>query len=136
MRDRFIGVLSHELRTPITSIYGGAQVLARREMELDNRTRAELLHDLADESGRLRRLHREPARPGEGRRGADFFGPRPILVNRVLNDVVARERSMWPGATIDIAAIEPIPVVSGDEDHLSQIMRNLLANAMKKASAS
>ena len=27
IRDRFIGILSHELRTPITSIYGGAQVL-------------------------------------------------------------------------------------------------------------
>ena len=30
IRDRFIGVLSHELRTPITSIYGGAPAAARR----------------------------------------------------------------------------------------------------------
>ena len=30
IRDRFIGILSHELRTPITSIYGGAQLLLGR----------------------------------------------------------------------------------------------------------
>ena len=30
MRDRFLGILSHELRTPITSIYGGTQLLLKR----------------------------------------------------------------------------------------------------------
>ncbi len=29
VRDAFIGILSHELRTPVTTIYGGSEVLAR-----------------------------------------------------------------------------------------------------------
>src|SRR5262249_28476395 len=39
MRDRFIGVLSHELRTPVTSIYGGSQLLLGRGDRLDAETR-------------------------------------------------------------------------------------------------
>ncbi len=35
MRDRFLGILSHELRTPITSIYGGTQLLLKRGDRLD-----------------------------------------------------------------------------------------------------
>jgi PAS domain S-box-containing protein len=46
MRDRFIDVLSHELRTPVTSIFGGAQVLLSRGATLDPETRNELVADV------------------------------------------------------------------------------------------
>ena len=35
LRDTFIGILSHELRTPVTAIYGGSQVLLGRGERLD-----------------------------------------------------------------------------------------------------
>ena len=133
IRDRFIGILSHELRTPITSIYGGAQVLAKRAMQLDDETRDELLASLAGESERLQRMIENLLILARVERGADFFGPRPVLVDRVLRDVISRERGLWPSASIDLEIVGPIPVVSGDEDHLAQIMRNLLANAVKYA---
>ena len=133
VRDRFIGVLSHELRTPITSIYGGAQVLSKRAMQLDDETRNELLAGLADESERLQRMIENLLILAKVERGADFFGPRPVLLDRVLADVIERERSLWPTATITLAIRGRIPVVSADEDHLAQIMRNLLANAVKYA---
>ena len=133
IRDRFIGILSHELRTPITSIYGGAQVLAKRAMQLDDETRSELLAGLAGESERLQRMIENLLILARVERGADFFGPGPVLVDRVLREVITRERGLWPSATIDLRISGPIPVVSGDEDHLAQIMRNLLANAVKYA---
>ena len=123
VRDRFIGVLSHELRTPITSIYGGAQVLSKRAMQLDDETRNELLAGLADESERLQRMIENLLILAKVERGADFFGPRPVLLDRVLADVIERERSLWPTATITLAIRGRIPVVSADEDHLAQIMR-------------
>jgi PAS domain S-box-containing protein len=135
IRDRFIGILSHELRTPITSIYGGAQVLAKRAMELDPVTRDDLLHGLAAESERLQRMIENLLILARVERGADFFGMRPVLVGRVLQDVVEREKALWPSATINLSVNGFLPVVSADEDHLSQIMRNLLANAVKYAGA-
>jgi PAS domain S-box-containing protein len=133
IRDRFFGILSHELRTPITSIYGGAQVLAKRAMQLDDDTRRELLTGLATESERLQRMIENLLILARVERGTDFFGPQPVLVDRVLRDVIDRERGLWPSATIELRIAGPIPVVAGDEDHLAQIMRNLLANAVKYA---
>ena len=63
IRDRFIGVLSHELRTPITSIYGGAQLLLARGDQLAQATRNELLADVAGEADRLATDGRKPADP-------------------------------------------------------------------------
>ncbi len=47
-QEAFLGVLSHELRTPVTTIYGGAQLLATRDLP-DTRRRA-----LAKDVGRRR----------------------------------------------------------------------------------
>ncbi|HEY4634063.1 MAG TPA: PAS domain S-box protein, partial [Candidatus Limnocylindrales bacterium] len=56
VRETFIGVLSHELRTPVTTIYGGARVLARPDSSLDEATRRTVLDDIVAESERLKRL--------------------------------------------------------------------------------
>ncbi len=136
IRDRFIGILSHELRTPITSIYGGAQVLLKRAAALDDETRHDLLLGLTTESERLQRMIENLLILARVERGAEFFGPRPVLIQRVLASVIDHERTLAPEATIRLKAVEPLPVVTGDEDQLAQIMRNLLANALKYAGES
>jgi len=133
VRDRFIGILSHELRTPITAIYGGAQILMKRAGALGDDTRTELLIGLAEESERLQRMIENLLILARVERGADFFGSRPVLVQRLLAEVIDRERLLWPGLTIRLDADPSLPVVSGDEDQLVQVMRNLLSNAAKYA---
>ncbi len=133
IRDRFVGILSHELRTPITSIYGGAQVLLKRGGDLDPDVRNDLLTGLADESERLQRMIENLLILDRVERGADFFGPRPVLIQRVLADVIEHERALWPSISIELDIPDALPVVSGDEDQLGQVVRNLLSNAVKYA---
>ena len=62
LRDAFIGVISHELRTPITTIYGVAKILRQRGASLDERARP----DDRGHRGGGRPAHppgRGPARP-------------------------------------------------------------------------
>ena len=79
IRDRFIGVLSHELRTPITSIYGGAQLLLARGDQLAEGTRNELLADVAGRGRPAAADGREPPdpRPCRTRRRRRRRRPRP-----------------------------------------------------------
>jgi PAS domain S-box-containing protein len=135
IRDRFVGILSHELRTPITSIYGGAQVLLKRAADLDPDTRTELITGLADESDRLQRMIENLLILDRVERGADFFGPRPVLIQRVLAGVIEHERALWPSIHLELDCPEGLPVVTGDEDQLGQVVRNLLSNAVKYAGA-
>lgn len=133
MRDRFIGVLSHELRTPITAIYGGAQVLLRRWRALDDDARGELVTDVAGEAERLERMVENLLVFARVERGADVADIGPVLLQRVVPPVVERERISWPAMDIQVEASRDLPPVAADEASISLILRNLVSNAGKYA---
>ena len=73
LRDTFIGILSHELRTPVTAIYGGSQVLLGRGEKLDPAVSRELIDRHRGRGRTTPPADREPAgaRPRRARRGTD-----------------------------------------------------------------
>jgi PAS domain S-box-containing protein len=135
IRDRFLGVLSHELRTPVTSIYGGTQLLLGRGTRLDAETRDELLVSVAAEAERLQRMIENLVAMARIERGGDFGATRPVLIDRIIKQLVERERGLWPQVAIELVAAGPVQMVAADEDYLAQIMRNLLSNAAKYSGA-
>ena len=131
IRDRFLGVLSHELRTPVTSIYGGTQLLLGRGARLDPETRNDLLVGVAAEAERLQRMIENLVAMARIERGGEFGGARPVLLDRIIKQLVERERALWPEVTIKLSSNGPVQMVAADEEYLAQIMRNLLSNAAK-----
>jgi PAS domain S-box-containing protein len=131
VRETFISVLSHELRTPVTTIFGGARVLSRDESGLDEATRREILIDVADEAERLKRLVEDVVALSRfGETDADL-GREPVLLQRVVPTVVASEEERWPGVVFSISIPPGLPTVVADPTYLEQVIRNLLANAAK-----
>jgi PAS domain S-box-containing protein len=135
MRERFIGVLSHELRTPITAIFGGTQVLLGRSGKLDRATEAELLSDIAGEAERLQRMIENLLVLARVERGTDVADVDPVLIHRILPEVLAREQLLWPGMRLTAEVPATLPVAAGDEASLSLVLRNLISNAGKYAGA-
>jgi PAS domain S-box-containing protein len=133
LRDRFIGVLSHELRTPITSIFGGAQVLLRRGSSLDPTTRDDLLTQVAGEAERLERMVENLLILARVERGADVVDVSPVLLHRIVPAVVARERGTWPSMDLVVEPLPHLPPVAGDEASIALVLRNLISNAGKYA---
>ena len=89
VRDTFIGVLSHELRTPVTTIYAGAKVLSRPG-ELPAETRTEIFGDIVD------RVRAAPS-PRRGRRGDDPVRGRGRRCRRRAGPAPAHPaRRSWP----------------------------------------
>jgi signal transduction histidine kinase len=129
-RDAFIGMLSHELRTPITTIYAGAKLLARDggpEPEL----RREIFDDIHNEAERLHRLVEDVVALTRFGEGALEIGSEPVLLQRVLPAVARSEEGRWPGGEIELVIGSDLPPVSADATYVEQVVRNLLANAMK-----
>jgi PAS domain S-box-containing protein len=133
LRERFIGVLSHELRTPITSIFGGAQVLLRRGATLDSATRDELLTQVAGEAERLERMVENLLILARVERGADVVDVSPVLLQRIVPAVVAREHGTWPTMDLSVDVPQYLPPVAGDEASIALVLRNLISNAGKYA---
>lgn len=127
-RDAFMGVLSHELRTPITTIYGGSELLER---ELDPERRKEVMSDIRAESERLARLVEDLLVMTRIERDMVESGDEPILIQRLLPPIVNSFLARWPEAKVRVKLDERLPAVRGDPTYVEQIVRNLLTNALR-----
>jgi signal transduction histidine kinase len=130
LRDAFIGVLSHELRTPVTTIYGAAQLLGRPGLDGQRET---LLEDIREESDRLVRITEDLLVLSRAERGALEIAPEPVLVQRLIPLVVAEVGRRFPGTPIEVVMAPDLAPVAADEGPLRQILGNLLTNAAKYA---
>ncbi|MGH2631826.1 MAG: PAS domain-containing sensor histidine kinase [Tepidiformaceae bacterium] len=55
-KDEFLGVVSHEFRTPLTVLYGGTRLLVQQDGQLNETDRVALIHTMATEAARLKSL--------------------------------------------------------------------------------
>ncbi len=127
-RDAFMGLLSHELRTPITTIYGGTRLLER---PIGEEQRIEVVRDVGAEAERLYRLVEDLLVMTRVERGGVEIGDEPLLLQRIMDPVVRTEQSRWPGLQVDISISDMLPAVRGDLTYVEQVIRNLLGNAAK-----
>lgn len=129
LRDVFFGMLSHELRTPVTAIYGGSQVLRRENV--DEATRQEIVGDIITESERLERLVENLLVLARAERNAVVSGTEPVLLRPLLTRVMAEKRRRWPGHTLEVDIEPALPPIIGDEAAVELVVRNLISNALK-----
>lgn len=130
-RDAFVDVISHELRTPITTILGLTEILARPGRIDDDATRAALLDDVRAESERLHRLTEDLLVLSRVERGRLEVDAEPLELRRLLEGIIAHEASQLPTIDIETELDDELPIVGGEATYVEQIVRNLLGNAAK-----
>ena len=130
-REAFLGILSHELRTPITTIYAGSKVLARDEALESAATRRELAADISAEAERLFRLVEDLLVMTRVERGGLQLANEPVLLQRVLAAAIRLETAHWPDTRFLLRGPADMPAVAGDATYVEQVARNLLSNAAK-----
>lgn len=135
LREAFIGVISHELRTPITTIYGLSKMLRQRLDTLAASVRDQAVEDIEAEADRLYRLVEDLLVLSRAERGRVEISDEPLLLDRLLRGAVAAEAARWPTRGFRIEAPPSIPLVTGEETYVEQVVRNLLSNAAKYSPA-
>jgi len=131
VRDAFLGILSHELRTPVTTIYGGSEMLARRAGTISEDERREVYEDIRAEADRLYRLVENLLVLSRVERQGLQIESEPVLLQRLLPRVIDGEAARWSMAEFKTDLPSGLPPVAAEETYLEQILRNLLGNAVK-----
>ena len=134
IRDAFIEVLSHELRTPMTTIVVGAELLERGHLSAE-RIR-EVAHDVREEADRMIRLIEDLLVLSRTERGSLEISDEPVLVQRVVDRVARDIQRRRPALVIDIALAADLPPARGELTYVEQVLRNLVGNAAKYGPAS
>jgi signal transduction histidine kinase len=129
LRDAFLGILGHELRTPITSIVGGSELL--RSDGLDADIRREVAAALSDEADRLNRLVDQLIRLATLERRGSVAEP--VHLVHAARRAAQRERVRFPRLQVDVVSDGRVPAAAGDEGYIGEVMTILLDNAAKYA---
>ena len=128
-RQAFLDILSHELRTPVTTIYGGAQLLAKGELK-PNRRRA-LAEDVRVEADRLYRLVEDLVILVNSERDGIRPVGEPVAVGRLVSAAIEREVADHPGVKIAMLGASDSTADGADEEMVTHVIRNLLDNAVR-----
>ena len=134
LRDAFVGVISHELRTPVTTIYGLAGILRRRGATLDDDTRAQAVIDIEEEADRLTRLIEDLLVLSRAERGRVQVEPEPINLARLVGHIVEVESERHLNRRYVFRSPTELHLVSGEPTYVEQVVRNFLSNALKYSS--
>jgi signal transduction histidine kinase len=134
LRSDFVATASHELRTPVSAVYGAAETLRRRDVTLDESTRERLLEVISGEASSLAEIVDQILLTNELDARRTTVVRRPVDPVRLAESVVDAAASKAPG-NIEFALNKPdghpaAPLLT-DETRLRQILVNLVENAVK-----
>lgn len=127
MKNTFLEAVSHDLRTPLTSILGSALTLEQTELALPREDSLDLIHRIAANSRKLERLLSDLLDLDRLQRGIVSPQRRPIELDELVRRSIDGTEN--PGRAIDVET-EHI-TVSIDAAKVERILENLLANAIR-----
>ena len=130
-REALLSSISHDLRTPLSTITGAVTGLRELGDRMTPENRDDLLQSIEEESGRMSRfvanlLDMTRIEAGTLKPKRDW-----VDVADVVQSAVERTRKYAPGRAIETGIAAGLPLILGDSVLLSQVLFNLLDNAVK-----
>jgi two-component system, OmpR family, sensor histidine kinase VicK len=132
MKTEFIATVSHELKTPLTSMKGSLQLILNRGKWLTD-TERQLLSVCLRNTQRLIRLISEILDISKIESGGMIFNLKPLSMGELVVYAAEEIKSLAQSRSISIvnSVGSHLPLVYGDHDRLIQVLTNLLSNAVK-----
>jgi signal transduction histidine kinase len=130
MKDEFVLTASHELRSPLTSVQGFAELLMMERDSLTQR-QVETVEIILDNCRHLVRLLNDLLDLARSDAGRLAIQPRPTRLAPLVEEVVRTLRAQTDGSEQSLTEkIEPdLPLVEVEPDRIRQILVNLVTNA-------
>jgi signal transduction histidine kinase len=127
VKSDLIDAVSHEFRTPLTSIKGYAATLLRKDAPFDEATRRRLLKVIKDQADRLSRLVDDLLTIPKLDKGELRLDLQPVSLVDALQPTMA----LFPDRQTVLDLPEGLPDIHADPDRLEQVLVNLIENAHK-----
>ena len=128
----FVADVSHELKTPLTSIQGFAQAILDDTADTPE-ARKQAAQIIYDEAGRMHRMALDLLDLARLEAGTADLTMSPVDMGALLRSIVEKFRRQAQKTGIDLQSNIPedLPTLIGDGDRLAQVFTNLVDNALK-----
>lgn len=130
MKTEFISIASHELRTPMTAIFGFAELLLMRAKSLPE-DQLKWVGTIHRESQRLSNIIEDLLNVSRIEAGRLSLNMSPVSVEPMAQDVMGQLGPLYPSHKLSLEIEPGIPDVLADGVKLQQVLYNLVDNALK-----
>ncbi len=132
VRDQFIAVASHELKTPLTSIRGYAELVVQRATQLGlDESLLHMLETISAQSVRLEKMIYGLLDISRIERGQLSLERAPLDLRALLSRIIEDVRPTLHRHTLTFSGEGAQLMVFGDASRLEQVLQNLIQNAIK-----
>ena len=131
LRANLLRAISHDLRTPLTSISGNASILLSGEQAIDEATRRQLYSDIFDESMWLINLVENLLSVTRIEDGRMNLNPTAELMDEILDEALRHINRRGTDRRIIVENERDYVLVHADAKLIVQVLINLIDNAVK-----
>jgi len=131
LRSALLSSISHDLRTPLSSIVGSVTTLRSLDRKMTKPIRDDLLANIEEEANRLSRFVANLLDMTKIEGGTIQATNERVDVGDVVAAAIRRARQSWPQHKISTMIDAKVPNVTGDAALLEQLVFNLMDNANK-----
>jgi len=131
LKDEFIGLVSHEMRSPLTVITGAINTILTEKAHLSPKEERQLLEDAAWETGTLAHILGNLLELSRAQADRLFLSLEPVDVKAIIKNAVQRAKRHSSIHRFVLGLPKELPPIRADVIRLERILHNLLENAIK-----
>lgn len=131
-RATLLRAISHDLRTPLTTIYGSSATLLddMKEQKLNDQQKIRILQGIKEDSEWLVRMVENLLSITRIGSGMVKIIKTPTALEELLDSVIIKFKKRYPSQTVSVTMPEELVIIPMDAMLIEQVLLNLLQNAV------
>lgn len=133
MRANLLRAVSHDLRTPLTTIYSASSMLRDKRKNLTQQQQDEMLQSIQEDSEWLVRMVENLLSVTRIDSGKIKINKMPTILDELIDSVMTKFLNRYPGQEVVLDSPDEVVVIPMDTILIEQVLINLLENAVLHA---
>jgi PAS domain S-box-containing protein len=129
IKTEFLAMISHELRSPLTSILGFSTTLLADDVRWEAEEKHEFIETIQMEANRLQELIDQLLDLSRLEAGMLPISLEKVSIQDILGDAQPQINTLTSGHTLQIHIFDNLPLINADVKRISQVLVNLVRNS-------
>ena len=133
MRANLLRAISHDLRTPLTSIYGACSVMIENYESIEKKKKLELMDDMRKDADWLIRMVENLLAVTRIDEKRLMISKTPTVLEELIDSVLVKFQKLYPSQPVTLSLPDAFVCIPMDPILIEQVLSNLLENAVLHA---
>jgi two-component system sensor histidine kinase KdpD len=133
MRANLLRAVSHDLRTPLTTIYGSSSAILDNYSTLSDEKKREMIRGIQEDSDWLIRIVENLLSVTRLDNGRAKILKSPTVLEELVDSAILKFKKRYPDRDVEVSVPDEIVIIPMDAILIEQVVTNMLENAVKHA---